>query len=321
MGQKVSRTDFEWVFDEEPHKSRRMAILKEHPEIKQLYGYDTTFSWHCTGLVFLQIASLFYLQDKDWPFLLAFGYCFTGVINHSLGIAQHEILHNLSFGHARPMTNRLFGIFCNLPLGFPMSIAFKKYHHEHHRFQSVDGLDPDLPTEIEAQLFSTPFGKLCWVILQPFFYLVRPLLVRTLPVTRLECLNIAVQVTFDIIIAKVFGWKMVAHLISSGLICMGFHPLAGHFIAEHYMFAKGFETYSYYGPLNYITWNVGYHNEHHDFPAIPGSKLPLVKTIAPEFYDDLPHHNSWIKVIYDFIMDPAVGPYARIKRKTREAAS
>lgn len=238
------------------------------------------------------------------------------------------------------MANRLFGFFCNLPLGVPMSISFKKYHLEHHRYQGDEVIDTDLPTLIEAKLFCTTFGKFCWVCLQPFFYLVRPLVVNPKSPTKLEIVNAAIQVAFDSVIIYFFGWKMLAYLVAGTLMAMGLHPVAGlksaavvdcvmisifiitgHFISEHYMFAKGFETYSYYGPLNAITWNVGYHNEHHDFPSIPGSRLPLVRKIAPEFYDDLPQHNSWVKVLYDFIMDPAIGPYARIKRKTRGLVS
>lgn len=81
------------------------------------------------------------------------------------------------------------------------------------------------------------------------------------------------------------------------------------------MFVKGIETYSYYGPFNWITFNAGYHTEHHDFPNIPGSRLPMVKKIAPEFYDNLPHHTSYFKVIYEFIMNPNIGPHSFVKRK------
>ena len=71
----------------------------------------------------------------------------------------------------------------------------------------------------------------------------------------------------------------------------------------------------YYGILNKVTFNVGYHNEHHDFPNVPGSLLPKVREYAPEYYNTLPHHTSWVKVIFDYITDPAIGPYARLKRK------
>ncbi|CAG8799102.1 12159_t:CDS:2, partial [Racocetra fulgida] len=43
------------------------------------------------------------------------------------------------------------------------------------------------------------------------------------------------------------------------------HPVAARYIQEHYTFDDGQETYSYYGRLNKIFMNIGYHNEHHDF--------------------------------------------------------
>ncbi|CAN4087162.1 unnamed protein product [Withania somnifera] len=80
-------------------------------------------------------------------------------------------------------------------------------------------------------------------------------------------------------------------------------------------------TYSYYGPLNLMTWSVGYHNEHHDFPRIPGSKLYKVKEIAPEYYKNLDSYKSWSQVIYMYIMDRTVGPFSRMKRKLSTKAN
>jgi sphingolipid delta-4 desaturase len=74
------------------------------------------------------------------------------------------------------------------------------------------------------------------------------------------------------------------------------------------------ETYSYYGLLNLVTYNVGLHNEHHDFPAIPWTRLPVLHQIAREFYEPLPCHRSWVWVIWTFILDKDVSMWCRVKR-------
>jgi sphingolipid delta-4 desaturase len=91
--------------------------------------------------------------------------------------------------------------------------------------------------------------------------------------SRDGCARLIIQTLFDIFPAVS---KVLVYMIVGSLLAMGLHPVAGHFISEHYIFRKGYETYSYYGCLNWITFNVGYHNEHHDFPAVPDSKLPEV---------------------------------------------
>ncbi|KAL6437183.1 hypothetical protein ACFW04_005034 [Cataglyphis niger] len=212
MGQRVSRTDFEWVYTEEPHATRRKLILEKYPQIKKLFGYDPNFKWIVTGMVLLQFLSFFIVKDLSYPKLLLLAYCFGGVINHSLMLAIHEISHNLAFGHARPMANRLFGFFANLPIGLPISISFKKYHLEHHRYQGDEKLDTDLPTLLEAKLFSTTFGKFCWVLLQPFFYAFRPLVTYPKIPTSLEYINLIIQLTFDGCVWYFFGKFQNLHL-------------------------------------------------------------------------------------------------------------
>lgn len=137
-------------------------------------------------------------------------------------------------------------------------------------------MDTDLPTRIEAILFSSKIGKLFFVFMQPLFYTLRPVMVLPKEVTPLELVNWAIQIAFDSCIVYLFGVKALGYLILGTILGLGLHPIAGHFIAEHYVFVKEIETYSYYGPLNMITFNVGYHNEHHDFPNIPGYRLPEV---------------------------------------------
>ncbi len=128
--------------------------------------------------------------------------------------------------------------------------------------------------------------------------------------------NLVVQLAFDVAVFQTWGVKSLAYFPTSALIVMGLHPIAGHYISEHYSSHPPQETYSYYGPLNKIAFNVGYHNEHHDFPYIAGSRLPQLKRLAPEFYDSLASHRSWSKVLYDYVMRSDLGATSRVKRAT-----
>ncbi|KHN83266.1 Sphingolipid delta(4)-desaturase/C4-hydroxylase DES2 [Toxocara canis] len=315
MGQHVSRNDFMWTYTEQPHMSRRQQIVTKYPKVKELFGIDPSFKYVVTANVLIQTLACFLLKDSDWALIILQAYFFGGVINHGMTLAIHDISHNVVYGNQRPLANRLFGIFANLPIGVPISVSFKKYHVEHHRYLGEEALDTDVPTDLEGRLFTTPMRKFIWLILQPFFYAFRPLIIYRKAPTDLELLNAVVQIIYDFFIFHFCGMKAVFYLIFGSVIAMGVHPSAGHFISEHYVFVKDQETYSYYGLWNLVTYNVGYHVEHHDFPYVPGRNLPQIRAMAPEFYKDLCKHNSWVWVLYQFVVNPALGPYARLKRK------
>ncbi|XP_055465842.1 sphingolipid delta(4)-desaturase DES1-like [Psammomys obesus] len=314
MGKHGSREDSEWGYADQLHRNRRREILAKYPEIKSLMKPDPNLIWIITMMVLAQLLAFYLVKNLGWKWVLFCAYVFGGSINHSLAIASHEISHNFPLGHHKALWNRWFGIFANLPLGVPYSISFKKYHMDHHRFLGTDGMDVGVPHDVEGLFFCTTFRKLVWITFQPLFVIFRLLFINRKQISYLEIINVVVQITFDIIVYYVFGIKSLVYMLAAFLLGLGLHPISGHFIAEHYMFLKGHETYSYYGSLNLLTFNVGYHNEHHDFPNVPGKNLPLVRKIAAEYYDNLPHHSSWFKVLYDFVMDDTMSPYSRRKR-------
>jgi sphingolipid 4-desaturase/C4-monooxygenase len=171
-------------------------------------------------------------------------------------------------------------------------------------------------------------GKAFFCTFQILFYAIRPVFIYKVPFTSIHFANILVQVLFDYTLVKLTSLHSLYYLVLSSFLAGSLHPCAGHFIAEHYIFepvpasAKDPltntpipETFSYYGPLNFLTYNVGLHNEHHDFPAVPWTRLWEVNRVAEEFYQDLPRHRSWVGVIWQFIWDGEVGMRCRVKRK------
>ncbi|KAG6810564.1 hypothetical protein H0H92_011320 [Tricholoma furcatifolium] len=308
-------SDFLWLMTEEPHRSRRMAIMKAHPEVTKLMGYEPLTKYIVLLVVSLQLSFAFLLRHTSpfSPLFIFCAYAIGGTANHNLFLAIHEITHNLAFPGI--VLNRLLAIFANIPIGIPYSAAFKGYHIEHHKFMGQDGVDTDLPTRLELLCLNNVLGKVFFATFQIFFYALRPGFVRTQRPTKWHFLNLLVQVIFDYILIRTFGVRPFIYLLLSSFFAGSLHPCAGHFIAEHYLWdGMAQETFSYYGPLNVLAYNVGYHNEHHDFPSIPWTRLPALRALAPEFYDVLPAHPSWPMVIVNFIRDKEVGMHARAKR-------
>ncbi|KAI0462475.1 hypothetical protein LJB42_003969 [Komagataella kurtzmanii] len=324
--------EFYWTRQKDPHSIRRKLILAKHPEVAKLCGPEWRTKYIASAVVLLQLSIAYAL--KNTPVLsfkfLALAYVVGATANQNCFLCIHELSHNLAF--RKPLHNKLFAIWVNLPIGVPYSASFQPYHQLHHKFLGDEVLDTDLPTPLEATVLSSLLGKAFFATFQIFFYALRPMMVTSIDMTFIHLLNVLVCLVSDFILIKFGSANSLWYLILSSFFAGSLHPTAGHFIAEHYLLdppkhytqfqdVPPLETYSYYGMLNFFTWNVGYHNEHHDFPFIAWSKLPLLRTIAHDFYQPLPKHTSWVRVIVDFIFDENVLMYNRVKRETAKDKS
>jgi len=317
--------DFYWTNETEPHTIRRKLILQAHPEVTKLCGPEPLTKYIILAVVSLQLSCAYYLRDT--PFWSAkfwlISYIIGATANQNCFLAIHELSHNLAF--KKPIHNKLMAILANTPIGIPYSASFTPYHQLHHKFLGDEIFDTDIPTNFEAMVLSNVLGKAFFATFQILFYALRPMFITQIKFTYIHLINIIFQVFIDYVIVKNWGWKSLSYFIFSSFLAGSLHPCSGHFIAEHYIFNPPatynkdkdhppLETYSYYGVLNLFTWNVGLHNEHHDFPYIAWSKLFKLNELANEFYKDLPKHDSWTMVIVDFIRDPNVLLYNRVKR-------
>ncbi|MCK9402604.1 MAG: fatty acid desaturase [Chitinophagaceae bacterium] len=311
------KKNFVHVTTSEPHRIRTKEILKQFPDMRKLIGKNPLTFLAIIGLVGFQIIFCWLVADQSWWIVVGAAYLLGAFADHALFVMIHECSHRLIFkSHA---ANRLAGILANIPLIFPSSVSFEKYHLKHHSFQGVYELDGDLPNYWEAKLIDNYFiGKVIWLLFYPFFQLFRfPRLQEIKPFNKWVALNWLVQMIAIILIAYLFGSKAIAFMVLSFFFSVGLHPLGARWIQEHYLTDGEQETYSYYGILNTVAFNVGYHNEHHDFPSIPWNKLPLIRKKAPAFYDTLSYHTSWTKLFLRFLFDKEISLYSRIVRTNR----
>jgi sphingolipid delta-4 desaturase len=301
----------------EPHRSRTRQILRDHPDVRRYIGKTPGTFGVIVAIVAFQVGLAWVLRASSWWLIVPTAALVGAFANHALWALIHECTHNLIF--RTPAANALAGIVANFPHVLPGSVLFKRYHLKHHAFQGVYELDADIPNVWEAKLVGTsPWRKALWLALFPLVQSLRPPRLREIrPLDRWFVLNVLAQAAFDAAIWLAFGPRALSYLLISFFFSVGLHPLGARWVQEHYMIFPEQETNSYYGWLNRIAFNVGYHNEHHDFPSIPWNRLPDLKRAAPEAYETLGSHGSWARLLWQFLFDRRVSLFARQVREER----
>ena len=257
-----------------------------------------------------------------WWLSLLVAYGVGAFANHSMYVLIHDAIHNLIL--PSKSWNRMIAIFADLPNLLPGAMGFQVYHLKHHSHQGDYEYDADLANEWEARLVGNRwYAKALWLLLFPIVQLTRPPRIKAYRMwNRWIFINLFCALAYDAAIVYFCGWAGLFYLLCSFSFSIGLHPVGARWIQEHYTNDPEQETYSYYGPINRICLNMGYHNEHHDFPTIPWNNLPKLRALAPEYYDTLKCHRSWSGLLFQFIFNPEYTLFCRVERtRDREAAS
>ncbi|MHA4806736.1 fatty acid desaturase [Flavitalea flava] len=313
----AQNTPFEPIAVPDIHYLRRIEVLKKHPEVRALMGYDISAAFLTLFIVVAQvgfaglISFWFPSFSACWWQIILLSYVAGGTMNHWAAMAVHELAHNLML--RTPAQNKILSIIANIPVLVPGAIAFRRHHMKHHSHLGIEKVDNDFPSHWEVKMVGkSGFRKFIWL----FFYIFFLFLARGFgeKPTRWEWLNIIVLGITGPLIYIFFGKIAIIYLFLSTLWAFSLHPSAGHFIHEHFVFKEGQETNSYYGWLNWVCFNVGYHNEHHDIMNIPGRLLPRYWKITRGFYEHLDSTRSWTGMFFEFITHPRLGADKRYVR-------
>lgn len=304
----------------EPHRGRTQAILRAHPEVRTLFGRNPWTGAVLLGLVLGQTAIAGWLGALGlghWWLAALVAYAVGACANHCLYVVTHEACHNLIFRSR--WLNRLAGLAADLPNLFPGAMGFSVYHLKHHAHQGEYEIDGDLPSRWEARLVGNRwYAKALWLACMPIVLMLRPGRIGVGPMLNGWWLaNVVTVVAYDVAVWVWLGPNALLYLLGSFFFSIGLHPLGARWIQEHYTCDPAQETMSYYGPANWLTMNVGYHNEHHDFPSIPWNRLPRLRALAPEFYDSLRSERSYWRLLVEFIFSPRYTLFSRVERPGR----
>src|ERR1700722_15952049 len=113
------------------HLGRHHAILRDHPEVRRLFGVEPSSAAWVVGLTVAQLALAVWAAGRSTWAMVALSLTVGAVLAHALGMLIHEASHNLVFHRSGP--NKLVGIVANLALAAPAAMEFRHQHLLHHK--------------------------------------------------------------------------------------------------------------------------------------------------------------------------------------------
>lgn len=281
------------------HNERRRKLFAAHPGVRSLAGPNPWSALIIVALAGLQLTLSVSLRERPWWLVALLAYGVGAFIAHALGVLIHDATHDLVF--RSPRANRWVAMLANVPLVFPAAMDFRAKHLRHHaHIGEPDGADTQAPKSWEFRFATTRPRTLLAYSIAPVW--VWPEL------SRWMLYNVVVQVAFLVPWYLAFGAKALFFLGASGVFAFAPHPVGVRRYGEHLTLASGQPTTSYYGKLNWLSFDVGFHVEHHDLPSVPWNRLRVLHDTAPELYRSLAFIPSWTALMWRLLTVRGEGP-------------
>jgi len=318
------------VGDAALHRERKKRILKENPEIHTLLGPDSRTQYYGYLVFSLQLFFCYLVRDSFW-WAIFLGATISPYIDQGVLVLMHEVSHNLVFsekGNPKAPKNRLLGILCNSVMLVPISEIFRQHHQAHHVTLGSMETDVDVPLRSEVKFIgNSRVLKALWLSLNMFILPIRSM--KKLPViwSPFMVLNWVSSIGLGLVLFMKCPPAFL-YLLLGTIFSQSVHPSNARQVQRHIRLFKDdrhenattdtnakvplekrkMNTFSYYGFMNALTLNVGYHVEHHDFGNIAWTKLPELRKIAGDrwYPRDYAYHSRGLLDIFRFVLDDDV---------------
>ena len=213
---------------DQPHPGRARAIIKTHPEVRQLMVRNPWTALIAVSILIMQTAIAFGMGRLGfgyWWLSLPIAYCVGAFANHANYVIIHDATHNLIF--RSKSWNKMVAIIADLPNLTPGAMGFRVYHLKHHSHQGDYEYDADLANHWEARLVGNRwYTKAIWLMLFPFFQLTRPPRLKAITMwDRWFFINFACAALYDVAVVYFCGWPGFLYLVFAFFFSIGLHPV------------------------------------------------------------------------------------------------